>query len=148
MPIDWDARLPPVELLLDEITTLVSHAEAAVVAIDRSTVMRRTKRDLSPVTAADAAAQSIIIDGLTQIVPGLPIVSEETSELNPTPVAGCIAAPALALSDAWAEVYLPAPAGSDSIRRPGTLKKGTNAPIDRTISAQTSPIVHTDKMIT
>jgi len=134
MPVDWDPSLPPIGLLVDEMTTLVSRAAAAIVAIDRSTVMRWTKQDLSPVTAADAAAQSIIVNGLTQIVPGLPIVSEEAGELNPimqpgatfvlvdpldgtqeflagrdeftvniavvsrgTPVAGCIAAPALAL---------------------------------------------------
>ena len=70
MPADWDPSLPPVDLLVDEMTTLGSRAAAAIVAIDRSTVMRWTKQDLSPVSGADAVAQSIIVDGLTQIVPG------------------------------------------------------------------------------
>jgi 3'(2'), 5'-bisphosphate nucleotidase len=39
----------------------------------------RLKQDRSPVTAADEASDSVIAKGLSQILPGIPIVSEETS---------------------------------------------------------------------
>jgi len=69
--------------LADELTTLISLAAAAIVAIDRSTVKRHFKSDLSPVTAADEAAHSMILDGLARLLPGLPVVSEETRGSHP-----------------------------------------------------------------
>ncbi len=62
---------------LDTLTDIVSRAAAAVVAIDRSNVKWRTKADLSPVSTADEAANAVIVQGLSRLLPGVPIVSEE-----------------------------------------------------------------------
>ena len=64
--------------LVDELTTIVSRAAAAILAIDPATAERRTKSDLSPVSAADEASNREIIKGLSCVVPGMPIVSEES----------------------------------------------------------------------
>ena len=64
--------------LMDELTTIVSRAAAAILAIDPATAARRTKSDLSPVSAADEASNREIIKGLSCVVPGMPIVSEES----------------------------------------------------------------------
>lgn len=40
------------------------------------------KADHSPVTAADMAAQAVIIDGLTRLTPDLPVLSEESSAIR------------------------------------------------------------------
>lgn len=71
--------------LADELTTLISLAAAAVMAIDRSTAAPRFKSDLSPVTAADEAAHRVIVDGLARLMPGVPVVSEEAHGSQPTP---------------------------------------------------------------
>jgi 3'(2'), 5'-bisphosphate nucleotidase len=62
---------------LDALMELVSGAAAAILAIDRSKVACRAKSDRSPVTAADEAANAIIVQGLTRLLPGVPVVSEE-----------------------------------------------------------------------
>lgn len=64
--------------LLDELTTIVSLAAAAILAIDPATAPRRMKSDLSPVSAADEASNREIIKGLSCLLPGIPIVSEES----------------------------------------------------------------------
>lgn len=66
--------------LLDELTAIASRAGAAILAIAPSALARRDKPDRSPVTAADEAAQAVILDGLGQLLPGVPVVSEEAAE--------------------------------------------------------------------
>jgi 3'(2'), 5'-bisphosphate nucleotidase len=63
--------------LVDELTKLIWRAAVAVLAIDQSTVKWRAKSDFSPVSAADEAANAVIIQGLVGLLPGVPIVSEE-----------------------------------------------------------------------
>ena len=63
--------------LLDELADIVSRAAAAIVAIDRSKVAWRAKPDRSPVSAADEAANAIIVRDLSRLLPGVPIISEE-----------------------------------------------------------------------
>ena len=63
--------------LTDRITSLVSKAAAAILKFESTTVAKRIKSDHSPVTAADDAAQSIIMEGLSQLLPGVPVISEE-----------------------------------------------------------------------
>jgi 3'(2'), 5'-bisphosphate nucleotidase len=62
---------------LDELTNIMSCAAAAVVAIDRTKVAWREKPDRSPVSAADEAANTIIVRDLSRLLPGVPIISEE-----------------------------------------------------------------------
>jgi 3'(2'), 5'-bisphosphate nucleotidase len=81
---DSDLASPTDGPLADAMTTLVSRAAAAVMAIDLSAVATRMKADRSPVTAADHAAQSVIMDGLSRFLPGVPVVSEEANPAEMT----------------------------------------------------------------
>lgn len=65
------------DLLLDELTTIVSAAAAAILAARTGALHARSKPDLSPVTAADEAAEAIILEGLAHALPGVAIISEE-----------------------------------------------------------------------
>jgi 3'(2'), 5'-bisphosphate nucleotidase len=63
--------------LLDELALIVSRAGAAIMQARRSTLAARRKPDLSPVTKADDDAEEIILEGLSRILPGVAVVSEE-----------------------------------------------------------------------
>src|SRR5437660_7939051 len=65
--------------LLDELTSVVSRAAAAVLAARASAFTVRTKTDRTPVTAADEASEAIILEGVARLLPGVPIVSEEAA---------------------------------------------------------------------
>ena len=70
--------------LLDELTAIVSAASATILQIRAGSLQTRTKSDQSPVTAADEAAEAIILEGLARVLPGVPVVSEEAVECVPT----------------------------------------------------------------
>jgi 3'(2'), 5'-bisphosphate nucleotidase len=90
---DWDRNPAAATRLLDLLTGLASQAAAAIMALRSPVLAVKTKDDASPVTAADEAAQSIILDGLRRHLPGLPIVSEEAEH------AGMLPGPRFALVD-------------------------------------------------
>jgi 3'(2'), 5'-bisphosphate nucleotidase len=69
--------------LLDELTTIVSAASAAVLKVRTGLIEARTKPDQSPVTAADHAAEALILDRLRRVLPGVPVVSEEAAGRAP-----------------------------------------------------------------
>jgi 3'(2'), 5'-bisphosphate nucleotidase len=69
----------PAPGLLDELTTTVSHAAGAILAIRAGALKARIKPDRSPVTAADDAAEAVILEAVSRLLPGVPIVSEEAS---------------------------------------------------------------------
>lgn len=69
--------------LLDDTTNLVSRAAAAVLAAIAGGLDTRAKSDESPVTRADMAAQGVLTDGLTRLMPGVPLVSEEAVDEAP-----------------------------------------------------------------
>jgi 3'(2'), 5'-bisphosphate nucleotidase len=85
---------PPFEIAsfvnadLDELTAIVSRAAAAINAIEPAAVAARTKSDRSPVTAADEAAESVVLAGLQRAMPGLAVVSEEALERVAAPSPG------------------------------------------------------------
>jgi 3'(2'), 5'-bisphosphate nucleotidase len=64
--------------LIDELTKIVAHAAAAILARSTTTGIR-IKADGSPVTDADQAAEAIICESLARIAPGVSIISEEQS---------------------------------------------------------------------
>lgn len=64
--------------LLDALTDIVAHAAAATLATPFSAVERRIKDDQSPVTAADEASEAVIVDGLARLMPGVPVIAEES----------------------------------------------------------------------
>jgi 3'(2'), 5'-bisphosphate nucleotidase len=67
------------ERLLDELTTIVSAAAAAILAVRAGSLAPRTKSDRTPVTAADEAAEAVILEALARLLPGMCIVSEEAA---------------------------------------------------------------------
>lgn len=70
-----DARATVV--LMDPLTELVIRAGARILAADRAVTHVQAKPDRSPVTEADLAANSILVDGLSRLVPNVLVVSEE-----------------------------------------------------------------------
>lgn len=62
--------------LLEPLTKLVLRAGAAIMAIPRDAKVTQ-KPDGSPVTPADLAADQVIAEGLAQIAPHVPVLSEE-----------------------------------------------------------------------
>jgi 3'(2'), 5'-bisphosphate nucleotidase len=74
---DWDRNPATAAQVLDVLTGIASQAAAAILALRSDTIAWKAKGDSSPVTAADEAAQAVILGGLRQHFPGLPIVSEE-----------------------------------------------------------------------
>ncbi|WP_322515995.1 3'(2'),5'-bisphosphate nucleotidase CysQ [Rhodopseudomonas palustris] len=67
--------------LMQPLTELVLRAGAAILATDRSDPVEH-KPDGSPVTTADLAADRIIAEGLKQIAPDVPALSEERCGLG------------------------------------------------------------------
>ena len=65
--------------LIDHLTTIVSRAAAAILAVRERALDTRIKADQSPVTAADDASEAIILEGVGRLLPGVPIISEEAS---------------------------------------------------------------------
>ena len=63
--------------LIDDLTCLVSRAAAEVIRIQNSPPSTRQKSDGTPVTAADEASEAILLEGLTRLLPGIPVISEE-----------------------------------------------------------------------
>ena len=63
---------------LDALTEIVSRAAAATLAIPFSSVERRIKNDLSPVTAADEASEAVIVEGVSRLLPGITVIAEES----------------------------------------------------------------------
>jgi 3'(2'), 5'-bisphosphate nucleotidase len=82
LPPDDDITAADAELL-DELTTIVSTAAAAILAARAGSLDTRTKADLSPVTAADHAAEAVILEGLARLLPGVCVVSEEAAGRAP-----------------------------------------------------------------
>jgi 3'(2'), 5'-bisphosphate nucleotidase len=82
--IDRDAAA----LLLQPLTDLVIQAGAAILAVDRDAMKVDGKRDGSPVTEADLAADRIIGEGLARLAPRIPAVSEERVHLATPPYRG------------------------------------------------------------
>jgi 3'(2'), 5'-bisphosphate nucleotidase len=81
---ELSALIPGAEIrtdegLLDALTSIVSAAAAAILAARVRPLEARRKADLSPVTAADHAAEAVILQGLARVLPHLPVVSEEAA---------------------------------------------------------------------
>jgi 3'(2'), 5'-bisphosphate nucleotidase len=63
--------------LLAPLADLASESGARILEIAAQGAPPRTKPDMSPVTAADEAAEEILSAGLTRLLPGVPIIAEE-----------------------------------------------------------------------
>jgi 3'(2'), 5'-bisphosphate nucleotidase len=90
--LSLDPDLAAIAGRLDDLTAVVGRAAAAILAVDPGTVARRQKSDRSFVTAADEAAQAVVLQGLSEIFPGLAAVCEEaTGSPRPATLGGCFA---------------------------------------------------------
>jgi 3'(2'), 5'-bisphosphate nucleotidase len=74
--------------LLDGLTRIASRAAAAILSIPHNDLDRREKRDRSPVTAADDASEAVILNGLAQLLPDVPVISEEAASRQKITVPG------------------------------------------------------------
>ena len=71
--------------LIEPLTDLVIRAGRAILAVNRTTMKVDGKTDGSPVTEADLAADRIIGQGLAQLAPDIPSLSEERVQLAKLP---------------------------------------------------------------
>jgi 3'(2'), 5'-bisphosphate nucleotidase len=71
--------------LLQELAQAAVAAGAAIMAIYDSDFAVETKQDSSPVTAADAAGEAVILEALARIAPGIPVVAEEEAAAGRIP---------------------------------------------------------------
>ena len=73
-----DPTMPDLGRLLPEIVKLAERAAAVILDHYRGDAAVRLKADASPVTAADEAAEAVILAGLAELTPTIPVVAEET----------------------------------------------------------------------
>jgi 3'(2'), 5'-bisphosphate nucleotidase len=71
--------------LLDALTDIVARASAVTLATSFSEVAHRIKTDLTPVTAADEASEALIVAGLAELLPGVPVIAEEEAAAQRLP---------------------------------------------------------------
>lgn len=64
--------------LLERLPALARQAGTAIMAVYATDFSVRGKGDASPVTAADEQAEAIILAGLADLAPGIPVVAEES----------------------------------------------------------------------
>jgi 3'(2'), 5'-bisphosphate nucleotidase len=74
--------------LLDELADAAKEAGEAILAIVRRGFEVESKRDSSPVTEADHAAELVILAALARVAPGVPVIAEEEVAAGRIPVHG------------------------------------------------------------
>ena len=87
-PHEFEINLDAAFALIAPLTRLVARAGAAILAIDHASTKITGKADGSPVTEADLAADHIIAEGLAELCPGIPTLSEERAHLALAPFRG------------------------------------------------------------
>jgi len=82
-----DSEILPAQAatLLLELTAIVARASALIRAVSQATVSHRLKPDQSPVTTADEASEAAILEGLSRLLPSVPVVSEEMASRTAPP---------------------------------------------------------------
>ena len=70
---------------MEPLTALVVQAGEAILRVNRAAMRVDGKQDGSPVTEADLAADRIIAEGLAQLAPAIPSLSEERVEKDAPP---------------------------------------------------------------
>jgi len=86
--------MQPTELdlarLIDGLVPLIRAAGAAVMSVYQTDFDVETKGDESPVTAADRLAEEVILAGLRELTPTIPVVAEEAAAAGDIPdVSAC-----------------------------------------------------------
>ena len=78
--------------LLDLAAGLARRAAAAIEAVKRAGFVVERKTDESPVTEADRIAEALIVEGLREAAPDIPVVAEEEVEAGVAPAAAAAGA--------------------------------------------------------
>ena len=68
--------------LLDEVRRIAAAAAARIVRVYRAPFVVERKADASPLTEADLASHRTIVEGLGALSPRLPVLSEESAEID------------------------------------------------------------------
>ena len=76
------------EALLTELRAIAERAGEAILNVYEGEIEVREKADSSPVTAADEAAEAVILEALAKLTPDIPVVSEESFEAGHIPEVG------------------------------------------------------------
>ena len=71
--------------LFDDLTKMIARASARIRALSPHTSIKRTKPDQSPVTDADEASEAMILQDLERLLPGVPVISEESARNKQVP---------------------------------------------------------------
>jgi 3'(2'), 5'-bisphosphate nucleotidase len=66
--------------LAESLMPIVSRAGAAIMRVYETGFTVQRKEDNSPLTLADLESQRVIIEGLAEMTPGIPILSEESAQ--------------------------------------------------------------------
>ncbi len=74
--------------LAPELTNLAAQAGRLILELADGEIDLRTKADASPVTAADVQAEDMILEALGRILPGVPILAEESAARGAVPPVG------------------------------------------------------------
>jgi 3'(2'), 5'-bisphosphate nucleotidase len=77
--------------VINQLQSLIYSAQragAAIMAVYATDFAVRDKADASPVTAADEAAEKILLEDLADIAPGVPVVAEESVAAGHVPAIG------------------------------------------------------------
>jgi 3'(2'), 5'-bisphosphate nucleotidase len=85
-PRRYNRRMNDSELL-DLATDLARRAAVAIEAVKRAGFVVERKTDESPVTEADRIAEALIVEGLREAAPDIPVVAEEEVEAGVAPAA-------------------------------------------------------------
>ncbi|MBT8141257.1 MAG: 3'(2'),5'-bisphosphate nucleotidase CysQ, partial [Gammaproteobacteria bacterium] len=70
--------MTPDQNLLEKVIQLSQRAGAAIMQVYARDFSVETKQDTSPLTEADLAAHALIVQGLGDITPHIPVLSEES----------------------------------------------------------------------
>jgi 3'(2'), 5'-bisphosphate nucleotidase len=81
-----DRRIRVDAALLREVEAIAERAGEVILEFYRGACAVRAKPDASPVTAADEAAERVILPALAALTPDMPIVSEEAAAAGAVPV--------------------------------------------------------------
>ena len=78
--------MPETSALLQSVIYTAQRAGGAIMAVYATDFAVRDKADTSPVTAADEAAEKIILADLATLAPEIPVVAEEAVAAGRVPV--------------------------------------------------------------
>ena len=75
----------PFNQITNDLRSIARSAGGAIMAIAASSITVERKADQSPVTAADTAANDLIVTALSELTPDTPVVSEEGAQILSEP---------------------------------------------------------------